>query len=115
MEKKQIEKIIRSFINKHLTLHTPVINDTRCRLDIMVDECSAELYNEFKQELDNKDYSLIYTSENLAEHKDIVEKLRKKLDEQSNINGDINKSVTDLNKPIGLNAPNIYNPDQKQN
>lgn len=115
MEKKKIEKIIRNFITKHLVLHTPTPNDTRDRLEIMLDECSTALYNEFKNELDNKDYSLIYASEGLAEHRDIVIKLREKLDEQIKINGEINQTVTDLNKPMGLNQPNIYNPESKQN
>jgi hypothetical protein len=95
MEKKQIEKIIRNYITKHLVLHTPTPNDNRCRLEIMLDECSTELYNEFKKELDRNNPSNLASE---AVRQDIISKLKEKLDEQIKINGEINKNVTDSNQ-----------------
>lgn len=108
MEKKQIERIIRSYITKHLVLQ----NDNRDRLDIMIDECAEELNNEFKKELLNVKPSDLASE---STRQEIISKLKEKLDKQIKANGEINQMVTDLTKPIGLNEPNIYNPDSKNN
>lgn len=111
MEKKKIERIIRSYITKHLVLHTPTPNDNRDRLDIMLDECATELYNEFKKELESSNPSNLASE---SARQEVILKLKEKLDKQIKANGEINKTVTDLNKPIGLNEPNIYKPDSKK-
>ena len=112
MEKKKIERVIRSYITKHLVLHTPIQNDNRDRLDIMIEECAEELHNEFEKELDSNNPSNLASE---AARQEVILKLKEKLDKQIKANGEINQTVTDLNKPIGLTEPNIYNPDSKNN
>lgn len=81
-------------------------------VESIIEEQQKEI-ERLKQIVENKDYSLIYASEGLSEHKDIVKRLREKLDKKSKINEEINQTVTDLNKPLGLCSPSIFNPDSK--
>jgi len=41
--KAEIERIIKVQINKHLVIHEPIKNDSRCRLQIIADEASNEI------------------------------------------------------------------------
>lgn len=45
MEQK-IAKIIKETINKYLVTHTPILGDTRCRLDVLAEEAAREILNE---------------------------------------------------------------------
>lgn len=39
----EIEKIIRKAINRHLVVHVQTPNDTRDRIDILLDEATTEI------------------------------------------------------------------------
>ncbi len=51
--KEEIEKAIRKAINRHLVTHIQTPGDTRCRIDILVEEAAVDILKHIEKENNN--------------------------------------------------------------